>query len=61
MTIENNQLECGIWDKEGGCLLPLELLEALPEYHRETIPEEYLDMMGPSLSVSVGLATRRLD
>ena len=46
MTADNNQNECGIWDKEGGCLLPLALLEALPEYHRETIPADYLDIMG---------------
>jgi acyl-CoA thioester hydrolase len=46
MTVENNQFECGIWDKEGSCLLPLALLEALPVYHRETIPADYLDIMG---------------
>jgi acyl-CoA thioester hydrolase len=47
MTAVNNQNnECGIWDKVGGCLLPLILLEALPVYHRETIPADYLDIMG---------------
>ena len=46
MTAENNQFECGIWDKEGSCLIPLVKLEVLPGYHRETIPEEYLDIMG---------------
>ena len=46
MTSENNQFECGIWDREGGCLMPLALLEALPVYHRETIPADYLDIMG---------------
>jgi len=46
MTIENNQFECGIWDREGGCLIPLALLKALPVYYRETIPAEYLDIMG---------------
>jgi acyl-CoA thioester hydrolase len=46
MTVENNQLECGIWDKEGSCLIPLAKLEALPVYHRETIPPAYLDIMG---------------
>jgi acyl-CoA thioester hydrolase len=43
--MNNEQLECGIWDREGGCLIPLALLEALPIYYRETIPEEYLDLM----------------
>ena len=46
MAVENNQFECGIWDKEGSCLIPLVKLETLPGYHRETIPEEYLDIMG---------------
>ena len=46
MTVDNSQLECGIWDREGSCLLPLERLEALPEYHRKTIPSDYLDIMG---------------
>ena len=46
MTVENNQHECGIWDREGSCLLPLALLEALPEYHRKTILSDYLDIMG---------------
>ena len=46
MTEENNQLECGIWDREGSCLIPLALLETLPVYLRKTIPAEYLDIMG---------------
>jgi len=46
MTVENNQLECGIWDREGSCLIPLVLLETLPEYFRKTIPSDYLDLMG---------------
>ena len=46
MTTEDNQLECGIWDREGSCLVALELLETLPAYHRKTIPPEYLDLMG---------------
>jgi len=47
MTVENRQLECGIWDREGGsCQIPLALLEALPVYFRKTIPAEYLDIMG---------------
>jgi len=44
--MNNDQFECGIWDREGGCLIPLALLEALPLYHRETIPADYLDLMG---------------
>jgi acyl-CoA thioester hydrolase len=40
------ELECGIWDKEGICLVPISFLEALPVYHRETIPSDYLDVMG---------------
>jgi acyl-CoA thioester hydrolase len=46
MTVENNQFECGIWDREGSCLIPLAKLAVLPLYHRETIPPAYLDMMG---------------
>ena len=46
MTIDENQLECGIWDREGSCLIPLALLETLPAYLRKTIPAEYLDIMG---------------
>lgn len=42
----NNELECGIWDKEGICLVPIANLEELPLYHRETIPADYLDAMG---------------
>ena len=38
--------ECGIWDREGSCLIPLALLEALPEYCRQTITSDYLDIMG---------------
>ena len=38
--------ECGIWNKEGNCLIPLALLETLPLYHRKTIPADYLDIMG---------------
>ena len=38
--------ECGIWDREGGCLIPLALLEALPEYLRQTITADHLDIMG---------------
>ena len=38
--------ECGIWDREGGCLIPLALLEELPEYLRQTITADHLDIMG---------------
>ena len=46
MTVENNQFECGIRDKEGSCLIPLALLETLPVYRRKTISSDYLDIMG---------------
>ena len=46
MTDENDQFECGIWDKEGSCMIPLALLESLPVYHRKTIPADYQDIMG---------------
>jgi acyl-CoA thioester hydrolase len=46
MTVENNEFECGIWDREGSCLIPLTLLETLPVYQRKTIPADYLDIMG---------------
>ena len=45
MTIENDQLECGIWDKENGCMIPLASLAAMPVYHRKTIPADYQDLM----------------
>ena len=44
MVNENN--ECGIWARKDSCLVPLEQIERLPLYHRETIPAEYLDAMG---------------
>ena len=46
MTVDNNHFECGIWDKGGGCRIPLALLETLPGYHRKTIPADYQDIMG---------------
>ena len=46
MADENNQFECGIWDKEGSCMIPLASLETLPVYHRKTIPSDYQDLMG---------------
>ena len=42
----NPESECGIWDKEGICLVPISFLEALPVYHQEIIPSDYLDVMG---------------
>ncbi len=42
----NNELACGIWNKDGICLVPIANLEELPLYHRETIPADYLDAMG---------------
>ena len=41
-----NDITCGIWDSEGICLVPLEDIEKLPVYHRETISKHYLDLMG---------------
>jgi acyl-CoA thioester hydrolase len=41
-----SETECGIWDKEGSCLIPLPLLETLPVYHRKLIPSDYQDIMG---------------
>jgi acyl-CoA thioester hydrolase len=46
MADENGQFECGIWDKEGSCMIPLTSLETLPVYHRKTIPFDYQDLMG---------------
>ncbi len=37
---------CGVWDRSGECLVPVEMLITLPCYHRETIPSDYLDAMG---------------
>ena len=41
-----SKTECGIWNKEGSCLIAMGLLEALPAYHQKTITAEYLDIMG---------------
>ena len=41
-----NDLACGIWDREGICLVPIASIEELPVYHRETISDRYLDLMG---------------
>lgn len=42
----NNQDSCGIWNKNRKCLVPVSKLALLPRYHRETIPQSYLDAMG---------------
>jgi acyl-CoA thioester hydrolase len=42
----DNEAACGVWDKEGTCLVPMASIEELPVYHRETISDEYLDLMG---------------
>jgi acyl-CoA thioester hydrolase len=41
-----NQNSCGIWNKNRECLVPVTKLTLLPCYHREVIPEAYLDVMG---------------
>ena len=46
MTDKTEQFECGIWNKDRSCLAPLAALEALPLYHRKTIPSDYQDLMG---------------
>lgn len=38
--------ECGYLDKSNGCRVEMADLEKLPVYHRQTIPEDYLDAMG---------------
>lgn len=43
---KNDRAECGIWDEEGTCMIPLSLLESLTLYHRKTIPSDYQDIMG---------------
>ena len=42
----NEDQTCGIWAKKDICLVPLERIEVLPLYYRETIPADYLDAMG---------------
>jgi len=42
----NQELECGIWDQERICMVPMASLKELALYHRETIPADYLDAMG---------------
>ena len=41
-----NASACGIWNKNKECLVPVNKLAMLTMYHRETIPETYLDAMG---------------
>jgi len=41
-----NASACGIWEKTKGCLVPIDRLVMLSLYHRETIPQSYLDAMG---------------
>ena len=38
--------ECGYWDKMKTCQVAMADLTELPSYHRQTIPEEYMDRMG---------------
>jgi acyl-CoA thioester hydrolase len=38
--------ECGFLDKENGCRVTMTDLAKLPRYHRQKIPEDYLDAMG---------------
>ena len=42
----NNDLECGIWDRQGACLVAMDDLSPLPLYHHEIIPADYIDPMG---------------
>ena len=42
----NKTNECGVWDGPDFCLVPLDKIEMLPCFHRETIPETFLDAMG---------------
>ena len=46
MTVDSNQIECGIRGAEDGCLVSLASLTALPVYHHKTIPADYQDLMG---------------
>ena len=38
--------ECGYWDKMKSCQVAMADLSGLPSYHRQTIPEAYMDAMG---------------
>lgn len=38
--------ECGYWDKMKTCQVPMAGLTELPRYHRQTIPQEFMDKMG---------------
>ena len=37
---------CGIQDKQNGCVVTVDQLQALPLYHHQTIPDDYIDAMG---------------
>jgi acyl-CoA thioester hydrolase len=37
---------CGYWDKMKTCQVAMADLTDLPSYHRQTIPEDYMDRMG---------------
>jgi acyl-CoA thioester hydrolase len=39
-------MECGIREQGDTCRVPLAKIEGLPCYHSETIPDDYLDVMG---------------
>lgn len=39
-------VSCGIWDKDRQCRISLDHLLQLKRFHRETIPDAYLDEMG---------------
>ena len=38
--------DCGYWDRMKTCQVTMADLTDLPSYHRETIPEDYMDRMG---------------
>ncbi len=38
--------ECGYWDKMKTCQVAMADLTELPSYHRQTIPDAYMDRMG---------------
>lgn len=43
MTLDS---ECGFKDKINGCKVAMSELEDLPLFHRQTIPDSYIDAMG---------------
>ena len=38
--------QCGYWDKMKTCQVAMADLRQLPSYHRQTIPDDYMDAMG---------------